>query len=160
MFRVGGFGDPWHIICNLFEVKLLLWSANMAPDQINVLLGRSDWDWPRAVEQLFAPRGIRAMVAVSAGDAVRILETSRVHMALLDVDSRTAGGLSMVRAIRGYEPQLPCITLSSRWERPLLGEALELNVFSVMAKPVDMQVLQEQLNKLFVKQYNSDLFRA
>jgi len=132
----------------------------MAPNQINVLLGRSDWDWSRAVEQLFVPRGIRAMVAASAGEAVRILEQSRIHIALLDVDYRATGGLGMVRAIRGYEPFLPCITVSARWERPLLGAALDLNVFSVIAKPVDMQVLQEQLNKLFIKQYNSDVFSA
>ncbi|MBE0535244.1 MAG: response regulator [Phycisphaerae bacterium] len=132
----------------------------MAPNQINVLLGRSDAEWSRAVEQLFVPRGIRSMVAGSAGEAVDILERSHVQLALLDMDSGGPGGLSMVRAIRGYEPFLPCITVSSRWERPLLGEALELNVFSVIAKPVDMQVLQEQLNKLFIKQYNSDVFSA
>lgn len=132
----------------------------MAPNQINVLLGRADWDWPRAVEQLFVPRGIRAMVAGTAGEAVRILEQSRIHMALLDVDAHAAGGLGMIRAIRGYEPQLPCITVSSRWERPQLGEALEVNVFSVIAKPVDMQVLRGQLNKLFLKQYNCDVFSA
>ncbi len=130
----------------------------MVPNEINVLLDRSDWGWPTAVEQLFAPRGIRAMVAGSAGEAVDILESRRVHVALLDVDSQASGGLSMVRAIRGYEPFLPCITVSSRWERPLLGEALELNVFSVIAKPVDMQVLRRQLNKLFMKEYSSDLF--
>ncbi|GAH06814.1 unnamed protein product, partial [marine sediment metagenome] len=36
---------------------------------------------------------------------------------------------------------------------------LRLDVFSVIGKPVDMNILLEQLNRLFVKKYNSDIFQ-
>ncbi len=36
--------------------------------------------------------------------------------------------------------------------------ALGLDVFSVIDKPVDMGVLREQLNRLFIKKYNRDNF--
>jgi hypothetical protein len=48
--------------------------------------------------------------------------------------------------------------LSSRSGQNLLGQALDLDVFSVIDKPVDMRVLQQQLNRLFVKKYDSDIF--
>ena len=40
----------------------------------------------------------------------------------------------------------------------LLDEALQLDVFSVIDKPVDMDILRQQLNRLFIKKYNSDIF--
>jgi hypothetical protein len=40
----------------------------------------------------------------------------------------------------------------------VLGRALQLDVFSVIDKPVDMNVLREQLNRLFIKKYNSNIF--
>lgn len=123
-----------------------------------MLVGHGDRAWSKAVEEMLAPRGIRSMVASSAGEAVDILAGSRVHMALVDIDSQVVNGLSIVRAVRGYEPMLPCIMASVRCERPVLSRALELDVFSVIAKPVDTLILQRQLNRLFIKKYNSYVF--
>ena len=130
----------------------------MTLSEINVLVGHGDRAWSNAVEEMLAPRGIRSMVASSAGEAVDILAESRVHMALVDIDSQVVNGLSIVRAVRGYEPMLPCIMASEQCERPVLSRALELDVFSVIAKPVDAMILQSQLNRLFIKKYNSYVF--
>ena len=130
----------------------------MTLSEINVLVGHGDRAWSNAVEEMLAPRGIRSMVASSAGEAVDILAGSRVHMALVDIDSQVVNGLSIVRAVRGYEPMLPCIMASERCERPVLSRALELDVFSVIAKPIDVLILQSQLNRLFIKKYNSYVF--
>ncbi len=123
-----------------------------------MLVSHGDWEWSKAVEETLVPRGIRSMIASSAGEAVDILAQSRVHMALVDIDSQVVNGLSIVRAVRGYEPMLPCIMASAQCERPMLSRALELDVFSVIAKPVDMLILQRQLNLLFIKNYNSYVF--
>ncbi len=130
----------------------------MTLSEINVLVGHGDRAWSNAVEEMLAPRGIRSMIASSAGEAVDILAGSRVHMALVDIDSQVVNGLSIVRAVRGYEPMLPCIMASERCERPVLSRALELDVFSVIAKPIDVLILQSQLNRLFIKKYNSYVF--
>jgi hypothetical protein len=39
-----------------------------------------------------------------------------------------------------------------------LERALQLDVFGVLDKPVDMHLLRQVLHRLFVKKYNSDLF--
>ena len=53
---------------------------------------------------------------------------------------------------------LPSLGLSSATGRELLGEALRLDVFSVVDKPVDMLILRELLNRLFLKKYDSGIF--
>jgi len=52
----------------------------------------------------------------------------------------------------------PCILLTSRAGQSLLDKALRLDVFSVIDKPVDMCILRQQLNRLFIKKYSSSVF--
>jgi hypothetical protein len=40
----------------------------------------------------------------------------------------------------------------------VLRAALGLDVFSVVDEPVNMSILREQLNRLFIKKYNNDIF--
>ncbi len=128
-------------------------------NEINVLTSEARWAWPRAVEDIFRPRGINLRVARDAGEFVNIIERRRIHTAILDMDSQ-AGGLVTVKIIRMDYPRIPCIVLTSKAEQNLLGEALRLEVFSVIDKPVDMSILKEQLNRLFMKKYNSDIFAS
>jgi len=132
----------------------------MTLSEINVLVGESDWAWAEAVECIFAPRGVNSIVAADAASTLDIIERRNIHTAIVDMDSVPASGLSIIRLIRGYYPMLPCILLSRSVEEKLLARALALDVFSVIAKPVDMMILQDQLNRLFMKKYNSAVFNS
>jgi len=48
------------------------------------------------------------------------------------------------------------VASEANWAWP---EALKLDVFSVIDKLVDMGILWEQLNRLFIKRYDSDIFK-
>ena len=132
----------------------------MTLSEINVLVGRSDWAWAEAVESIFVPRGVNSIVAADAASALDIIGRRNIHTAIVDMDSAPASGLSIIRLIHGYYPMLPCILLSRSVEEKLLARALALDVFSVIAKPVDMMILQDQLNRLFIKKYNSAVFNC
>jgi len=74
------------------------------------------------------------------------------------MDSQGSNGLATIKIIRMDYPLIPCILLSSSTGESLLGKALQLDVLSVIDKPVDMGVLQEQLNRLFIRKYSSNIF--
>jgi len=126
--------------------------------EINILASDADWAWPVAVRRIFQPRGVNMMVAKNAGEFVNILHRKRIHSAIVDMESQWANGLATVKILKTENPLLPCLLLSSSTEQKLLGEALELNVFSVISKPVSMKILNEQLNRLFIKKYNLNIF--
>lgn len=126
--------------------------------EFNVVASEANWAWPAALRDIFRPRGVNLLVARDAGEFVGIIERRRIHTAIVDMDSET-GGLAVVRIIRVDYPLLPCILLTSGAGETLLGRALKLDVFSVIDKPVDMCILREQLNRLFVKRYNSEIFK-
>jgi DNA-binding response OmpR family regulator len=128
--------------------------------QINVLVSEADWAWPMAVRDIFLPRGVSMMLARRPADVADIMTQRRIHTAIIDMDSENLSGMGVVRIIRAHNPLLPCIMLAQDVEQKALLKALELEVFSVIGKPVDFGVLLGQLDRLFTRRYNCDVFRA
>lgn len=126
-------------------------------EEINVLASDANWAWPEAINNIFRPRGINLLMAETLDDLVNIIEQRQIHTAIIDMDCQTSG-LATIKIIRIDYPLLPCILLTSKAGQEMLREALKLDVFSVIDKPVDMSILRQQLNKLFIKRYNSDIF--
>jgi len=124
-------------------------------EQINVLASAANWAWPLAQRDLFQPRGISLLMANGTDEVANILRNWRVQAAIIDSEG---AGLATIKVIRMDYPLVPFIALSSRTETDLLDRALQLDVFGVVDKPVDMEVLRELLNRLFVKRYNCDIF--
>ena len=125
---------------------------------VNVLVSEAKWAWPMALQEIFRPRGISLLVAENTGEFVNIIRRRRIHTTIVDMDSETHNGLATIKIIRMNYPLMPCILLTSTAGEDLLGKALRLDVFSVIDKPVDMAVLRRQLNRLFIKRYDSDIF--
>ena len=129
-------------------------------EEINVLASDENWAWPAAVETIFRPRNVNLLIARSTSEFVNIIEHKRIHTTILDVDTEVSGALTTIRMLRMKAPLLPCILLTPGEHEDILSKALELNVFSVIYKPVKMELLREQLNRLFRKKYNSDIFEV
>jgi DNA-binding NtrC family response regulator len=125
--------------------------------EVNVLACGANWGWPEALRYIFQPRGINLLMAESAGEFVNIIRRKRIQATIVDMNGE-GGGLSTIKIIRIDYPTQPCILLSSEAGESVLSEALGLNVFSVIDKPVNMGILREQLNRLFIKKYNNDIF--
>jgi CheY-like chemotaxis protein len=133
--------------------------ARLAQPDYSVLVSEGDWAWPEALREIFKPRAVSLLVARRIAELVNVIESRRIHTAIVDMDW-SEGGLAALRVIRASCPSVPCIVLASNASQWLLSRVLELDVFSVIDKPVDMLVLQQQLNRLFLKKYSSDLFQV
>ncbi len=129
-------------------------------EEVNVLASGADWAWPEALRRIFKPRGVNLLVAENATEFVNVIRNRRIHTTIVDMDSEHSNGLATVKIIKMDYPLLPCILLSSTPGRELLGEALRLDVFSVIDKPVDMHILLGLLNRLFMKKYGSSIFES
>lgn len=126
--------------------------------EINVLASDANWAWPQALRNIFQPRGVNLLVAQNASQFLNIIQRKRIHTTIVDMESKASGGLATVRIIKMNYPMVPCILLTNKACESLLGNALKLDVFSVIDKPVDLGLLREQLNRLFIKRYASDIF--
>jgi DNA-binding NtrC family response regulator len=126
-------------------------------DEINVLASQADWDWPGAVRDIFRPRGVNLLVADSTNDIVNVLRHREIRTTIVDTDCEQAG-MWTLKIIKMESPLMPCILLAREATAGVLEKALQLDAFSVIHKPVDMNILKDQLNRLFVKRYGSHIF--
>jgi len=127
-------------------------------NEVNVLASVAGWAWPSALQDIFRPRGVNLMVARNSTEFVDVIEQRRIHTAIVDMDTEKSNGLATIKLIRSDYPRLPCIMLKDKADDNVLTRALELDVFGVVNKPVDMNILKFLLNRLFMKKYNSDIF--
>ena len=128
-------------------------------NEVNVLASQANWAWPEALKNIYQPRGINLLVAGNASEFLNIIQRKRIHTTIFDMDSENSDTLAVIKIIRMSYPLLPCILLTSSAGQTLLCKALQLDVFSVIDKPVDMAILRKQLDRLFIKKYHCDIFR-
>jgi len=164
-----GYEGQWHDICMWFDAMFAERGEfagryagaernGLGSSEVNVVASEANWAWPAALRAIFQPREVNLMVAGSADEFLHIMGSRRIHTTIVDMDSEKANGLATVKVIRMKYPLQPCILLASAAGESILSKALELNVFSVIGKPVDMEILRQQLDRLFVKRYRSHIF--
>ena len=124
--------------------------------RVKVLVSEN-WAWPKALNDIFRPRGVNMLVARGADEFVNIIGHERIYATIVDVERPSS--LATIKIIRMNYPLMPCILLAGCVVESLLDEALRLDVFSVIDKPVDMDILRQQLHRLFMKKYDSVIFQ-
>jgi DNA-binding NtrC family response regulator len=78
-----------------------------------------------------------------------------VHVAVLDQQMPHLGGLQVIRLMRDQKNAPPSILLANHLTDHLLHEALGMRVFSVLSKPVDLNMLLDALARVLRKRYAS-----
>jgi CheY-like chemotaxis protein len=117
-------------------------------NRFTVLLANEQEGWHQTVRGLLAPQGVHTVSARSGREALELLETYPVHVAVLDAQMPQLGGLQVIRMLRELHKATPAILLTDRLNHHLLQEALGMQVFSVLAKPVDFNVLLDALARV------------
>ena len=78
--------------------------------RVNVLASEANWAWPRALQDIFRPRGVNLLVARDADEFVNIIGHERISATIIDVERPS--GLATVKIIRINYPLMPCILLA------------------------------------------------
>jgi DNA-binding NtrC family response regulator len=117
-------------------------------NRFTVLLANEQEDWHQTVRGLLKPQGVQTVSAHSGREALDLIESIPVHAAVLDAQMPQLGGLQVVRLMRELHKATPAILLTNHLTNHLLHEALGMQVFSVLSKPVDFNVLLDALARV------------
>jgi len=128
-----------------------------APHQnrLTVLLANEQERWHQTVRTLLEPQGVQTISARSGREALHLIESTPVHVAVLDAQMPQLGGMQVIRLMREMHNAPPAILLAGDLTSHLLREALGMHVFSVLSKPVDLNVLLDTLARVLRKHYES-----
>jgi CheY-like chemotaxis protein len=117
-------------------------------NRFTVLLANEQEGWHQTVRRLLQPQGVQTVSAHSGREALALLESTPVHVAVLDAQMPQLGGMQVIRLLRDLHKLTPTILLTSHLTNHLLQEALGMQVFSVLSKPVDFNVLLDALARV------------
>jgi CheY-like chemotaxis protein len=125
------------------------------PTRFTVLLANEQEGWHQTVRQLLEPQGVQMLSARSGREALQMIETKPVHVAVLDTQMPQLGGMQVIRLMREMHKAPPAILLANDLSSHLLREALGMHVFSVLSKPVDFNVLLDTLARVLRRYHES-----
>jgi two-component system sensor histidine kinase RpfC len=126
-------------------------------NRLTVLLANEQEGWHQTVRGLLEPQGVQTLVARSGREALNLIEQQPVHVAVLDQQMPQLGGLQVIRLMRDLKKDPPpaAILLANQLTHHLLHEALGMHVFTVLAKPVDFNVLLDSLARVLKRYHES-----
>ena len=123
-------------------------------NRLTVLLANEQEGWHQTVRGLLEPQGVQTLSARSGREALDLIESRPVHVAVLDQAMPQLGGLQVVKLMRERKNAPPAILLANQLTNHLLREALSMQVFTVLGKPVDFNVLLDSLARV-LKRYHA-----
>jgi len=128
-------------------------TPNLANSRFTVLLANEQEGWHQTIRQLLHPQGVQTVSARSGREALNLIESQPIHVAVLDYQMQVLGGLQICRLMREMHNAPPAILLAHDLTTHLLHEALGMHVFSVLSKPVDFNVLLDTLARVMRRHY-------
>lgn len=135
-----------------------------AAHRLTVLLPAEQDPWLETVRALLAPQGVQMLTARTGREALAVMESTTVHVAVLDHRMPQLGGLQVIKLVREHlsrRPAMPggiqpaTILLAESLSTALLHEALGQSVFTVLAKPVNHDQLLDALARAMRRFHNS-----
>jgi CheY-like chemotaxis protein len=117
-------------------------------NRFTVLLANEQEEWHQTVRQLLLPQGVQTVSAHTGHEALELMQSSQVHAAVLDAQMPQLGGMQVIRLLRELHKATPAILLTNHLNAHLLHEALGMQVFSVLSKPVDFNLLLDALARV------------
>ncbi len=126
-----------------------------SPNRLTVLLANEQEGWHQTVRHLLEPQGVQTLSARNGREALHLIESQSIHVAVLDHQMPQLGGLQVIKLLRELDKAPPAILLANDLTSALLREALGMHVFSVLSKPVDFNVLLDALARVMRRYYES-----
>lgn len=110
-----------------------------------LLIADDDPGFRETVAEILRPY-FRTIDVESAEQAIRVVETTDVDVALFDMNMHLLTGLDAIRWIKQHRSQLPCILMTADLTEELECEAQSLETFSVLRKPPPREQLLDTIH--------------
>jgi CheY-like chemotaxis protein len=127
-------------------------------NRLTVLLPDHPEGWQATVRTLLQPQGVTTVTVRTGREALDLLESTTVHLAVLDANMPQLSGLQVLKLLREHKPTAktpPAILLAQQLTNHLLHDALGMQVFSVLSKPVDLNILLDTMARVLKRYHES-----
>jgi CheY-like chemotaxis protein len=149
-------------------------SREQGVHRLNLLLSYGGWRQENAIDQLprlLTPMGISAIRVNSGEEAAEIIQTTPVHIAVVDLAiplhrrddstttrSDTPGGSRILQLLRRMPQPPPTVVVrppqsAARESTRTLSEALREGAFAVLDRPINLETMLEVMRRILRRCY-------
>jgi len=108
--------------------------------------------WRSALETIVGPQLIRTRDVGSDRELLEVVECGRADAAVLDDSAGwSVDVLKLLRMIRQLDAALPVVVVTKHRDRRYLESALRLAAFSVVVRPLELEELLRQVQRIMVR---------
>ena len=108
--------------------------------------------WEPALEQIVGPQWLALHRVHSGHELLEVVEAGQADAAVLDdATDWQLNVLHLLRMIRRMNAILPVVVITTRRDRRWLEDALRLAVFSVVTRPLALEELLRQIQRMMVR---------
>ena len=104
--------------------------------------------WQSALEQIVGPSLLTTYRVRDDRELLEVVGSGLVDAAVLDDIEGMIDVLQMLRMIRRLNAMLPVVIVTRRSDRRVLETALRLAAFSVVSKPLELEPLLRQIQRI------------
>ena len=124
------------------------------PSRFSILIADDDRGTREALGEMLSARGFRIMLAADGGEAVELVQVDLVHLVLFDMHMPRLTGLEAFAVIRQtLDRILPAVLMTADANNDLIRQAFAAQVYSVIPKPVNGNVVLHTLERALTKAY-------
>src|SRR5262245_7983891 len=122
--------------------------------RFSILIADDDRGTRETLGEMLARRGFRTMLAADGGEAVELVQVDFVHLVLFDMHMPRLTGLEAFAVIRqALDRLLPAVLMTADANSDLLRQAFAAQVYSVIPKPVNGNVVLHTLERALAQVY-------
>ncbi len=116
-----------------------------------VVTGEAQW-WLPALEAIIGPQLLKPVQVDSDRELLDVVSSGHADAAVLDDEAQwSVDVLRLLRMIRRLDQELPVVVVTRRRDRRLLTDALRLTAFSVVVKPMALEELLRQIQRMMAR---------
>lgn len=119
----------------------------------SILIADDDAGNRDTLSGLLKDRGFNTVVAADGSEAVEIVQVNMVHLVLIDMHMPRLTGLEAVQMIQQMNALLPSILMTAEATRDLIQRAFQAQVYSVIPKPVNPNIVLHTLTRALAQFY-------
>jgi CheY-like chemotaxis protein len=122
-------------------------------NRYSILIADDDKGNRETLGSILRDHGFETVLASDGGEAVEIAQVHLVHLVLIDLHMPRLTGLEAVQVVRQMNALLPAILMTADANREVMRQALQAQVYSVIPKPVNANIVLHTLTRALLQVY-------
>jgi CheY-like chemotaxis protein len=119
----------------------------------SILIADDDRGSRESLRDIIQPEGFQTLEASSGEEAIDIVQARPIDLVLLDMHMPTLSGLETLRVVRQFNALLPAILVTGDPTDAVVRQAIQVQVYSVIPKPVSKHLLLYTVLKALARYY-------